>query len=1341
MKYFYYLLLISFFGRGLQHLEAQQPAHNEWLEMTELKATSGTLLLPVNCDKPPLLVVPEDYQGCPGENIAPVYIGGAIAHPGLPACPQPDLAYRDSVLFRGSCGDIEVKRTWTATDPNNPGLVTTGIQYVRLIDTIAPEFVSCPPDITVRAPKHECEVSAVWTPPFASDNCYQLLVETNHYPGDIFRVGDTEVKYVATDQCGNSDTCSFIVTVLAECCSARPFVYCPDDYLGCPGDSTSPKKTKFATGAPGDVDCNAPVISFRDHIVSNTQCNYIIHRTWYATDPLNDKLKDSCVQKVILKDDTSPWFSKCPNDITVASGADCTAEVTWQEPVAKDNCGIRSVDKTHAPGSVFPIGKTEVIYTATDNCGHTAQCSFTIMVTKHCCTEPPVLTLPADYTGCPGTAITPFVSGSATAKAGSRFCSTPEVTFKDSVLSIGPCTGQIKVLRTWYAKDPDQPQLHTSGTQVIELKDDTVPWFSKCPNDITVASGADCTAEVTWQEPVAKDNCGIRSVDKTHAPGSVFPVGQTEVTYSATDNCGHTAQCSFTITVTKHCCTEPPVLTLPADYTGCPGTAITPSVSGSATAKAGSRFCSTPEVTFKDSVLSIGPCTGQIKVLRTWYAKDPDQPQLHTSGTQVIELKDDTSPWFSKCPNDITVASRADCTAEVTWQEPVAKDNCGIRSVDKTHAPGSVFPVGQTEVTYSATDNCGHTAQCSFTITVTKHCCTEPPVLTLPADYTGCPGTAITPSVSGSATAKAGSRFCSTPEVTFKDSVLSIGPCTGQIKVLRTWYAKDPDQPQLHTSGTQVIELKDDEPPVFVRCPNDITISANEDCQSEVSWEVPEVQDNCSKVRLTSNYHPGDTFPAGTTVVEYTAKDACGNESLCSFSVTIQANGITIICPDDVVVAAPYSEGGTHVLFPRPSATLCDACLTDTVRNKFVYMGTYRGHKYFCSRFQKRWPEARKMAEDIGGYLAVIEDEEENRFIASKLMGTPAYIGLSDEEKEGDFRWVNGADLKYTHWGDNQPDDKNRAQDYVELYPDGRWEDQYMMRPREFVVEVPCYDIELLSAFDRGDFFLCGTYDVEYAVHSVKGSSDTCTYQLQVECPMWMDYCPNRGMRSDRVWLEEATFAGYTIHTGNNNGYWQMTDSVLEVDISKEQLLEITPGGLGRKVYWRAWIDLNRDGDFGRNESVAYGSYLTSMSSTIRIPSGTDLGLAGMRVITSYGKYPSDPCKSVGDGEVEDYFLYFIHSSSKTDFRHDEAKEDKPCGTFSIAPNPAMSYFRLTGLEEVHTVTVFDRMGRKVLQLDTGQLKEAYIDISAWEAGVYTFVLSGNSGVIRTAKAVVVHAY
>ena len=1003
MKYLYYLIIIPI-SMGIQpHLEAQNPGNIKANKVSKLRVPSNNLMLTVNCDKPPLLIVPEDYHGCPGENIAPVFIGAAISHPGSPSCPQPDLTYKDSVLSRGSCGDIEVKRTWTATDPNNPGLVTTGIQYVRLIDTIAPEFVSCPPDITVRAPKHECEVSAVWTPPFASDNCYQLLVETNHYPGDIFRVGDTEVKYVATDQCGNSDTCSFIVTVLAECCSARPFVYCPDDYRGCPGDSTSPKKTKFATGAPGDVDCNAPVISFRDHIVSNTQCNYIIHRTWYATDPLNDKLKDSCVQKVILKDDTSPWFSKCPNDITVASGADCTAEVTWQEPVAKDNCGIRSVDKTHAPGSVFPIGKTEVIYTATDNCGHTAQCSFTI--------------------------------------------------------------------------------------------------------------------------------------------------------------------------------------------------------------------------------------------------------------------------------------------------------------------------------------------------TVTKHCCTEPPVLTLPADYTGCPGTAITPSVSGSATAKAGSRFCSTPEVTFKDSVLSIGPCTGQIKVLRTWYAKDPDQPQLHTSGTQVIELKDDEPPVFVRCPKDITISANEDCQSEVSWEVPEVQDNCSKVRLTSNYHPGDTFPAGTTVVEYTAKDACGNKTSCSFHVTVEANGITIICPDDVVVAAPYSEGGTHVFFPRPSATLCDACLTDTVRNKFVYMGTYRGHKYFCSRFQKRWPEARKMAEDIGGYLAVIEDEEENRFIASKLMGTPAYIGLSDEEKEGDFRWVNGADLKYTHWGENQPDDKNRAQDYVELYPDGRWEDQYMMRPREFVVEVPCYDIELLSAFDRGDFFLCGTYDVEYAVHSVKGSSDTCAYQLQVECPMWMDYCPNRGMRSDRVWLEEATFAGHTVHTGNNNGYWQMTDSVLEVDISKEQLLEITPGGLGRKVYWRAWIDLNRDGDFGRNESVAYGSYLTSMSSTIRIPSGTDLGLAGMRVITSYGKYPSDPCKSVGDGEVEDYFLYFIHSSAKTNFRHDEVKEKKPFASFNIAPNPSMDHFRLTGLEGIDAVTVFDKLGRKVMQLDTGQHKEAYIDISAWEAGVYTFVLSGNSGVIRTAKAVVVHAY
>ena len=57
------------------------------------------------------------------------------------------------------------------------------------------------------------------------------------------------------------------------------------------------------------------------------------------------------------------------------------------------------------------------------------------------------------------------------------------------------------------------------------------------------------TATVTWTEPTATDNDGVKAVTSDHKPNEKFPIGETTVTYTATDNSGNTASCSFKITV------------------------------------------------------------------------------------------------------------------------------------------------------------------------------------------------------------------------------------------------------------------------------------------------------------------------------------------------------------------------------------------------------------------------------------------------------------------------------------------------------------------------------------------------------------------------------------------------------------------------------------------------------------------------------------------------------------------------------------------------------------------------------------------------------------------------
>src|SRR5690606_24602768 len=62
---------------------------------------------------------------------------------------------------------------------------------------------------------------------------------------------------------------------------------------------------------------------------------------------------------------------------------DCTTgTVFWTAPTATDNCGgtVTISDPAWSSGDQFPIGNTEIIYTAEDIEGNTATCSFMIEV-------------------------------------------------------------------------------------------------------------------------------------------------------------------------------------------------------------------------------------------------------------------------------------------------------------------------------------------------------------------------------------------------------------------------------------------------------------------------------------------------------------------------------------------------------------------------------------------------------------------------------------------------------------------------------------------------------------------------------------------------------------------------------------------------------------------------------------------------------------------------------------------------------------------------------------------------------------------------------------------------
>ncbi len=849
--------------------------------------------LSINC--------PADFTACPGSPYDPG-VAGSPTSSGTTECPV-DITFADTDQSTGPCtGERVILRRWTATRAAD-GQTVECTQRITLIDTQGPAITNCPADIVITA-NSTCQATVSWTAPTASDDCgLQSLVSSTGSESGVFDVGTHTVIYTATDNCGNTTTCSFSIVVSGPALS----ITCPADFTGCPGDSTDPAVIGSATSS-GSNACSVD-ISFTDVIASTGSCDgvMVVNRTWVAYRP-SDGTTTSCIQKITLIDTAPPVISNCPSDIRVTADASCSANVSWTPPTASDDCGLASFgSNTGSNSGVFTVGQHTISYTAVDNCGQITTCSFLIIVEGGCCTQNITINCPADYTACPGSDMSPAVTGQATS-TGTTECPV-DITFSDTEVSSGPCTGERIVDRTWLATRVSDGQ-SASCVQRISLIDNNGPSISNCPADIVVSAGSNCQATVSWTAPSATDNCGLQSlVSSTGSNSGVFGTGTHTVTYTATDNCGNMATCSFTVTVTGAGMS----IACPATFVGCPGSSTDPAITGMATAS-GSGDCGV-DVTFTDVVVANGACSGVQEIDRTWLATRTSDGAT-TSCVQRIRLIDSAPPVITGCPSDITVTADASCQATVSWTAPTATDDCGLASFGvNTGGNSGVFAVGQHTITYTAIDNCGNVTTCNFLITVEGACCTNDVVINCPPAYSSCPGTSTDPSITGMATST-GTADCPV-NVTFSDAQVSQGSCTGTVEIDRTWVATRASD-GVSSSCVQRITLIDNQAPTISGCPANITVTADASCQATVSWAAPTGADNCGLASLVSSTGSNSgVFGVGSHTVTYTATDNCGLMTTCSFIVTVEGG----CCTADVAISCPATYEGCPGSSIDPSVT------------------------------------------------------------------------------------------------------------------------------------------------------------------------------------------------------------------------------------------------------------------------------------------------------------------------------------------------------------------------------------------------------------------------------------
>lgn len=260
--------------------------------------------------------------------------------------------------------------TNTATDAC--GNSSTNTTFTVTVTDVEPPSANCPGDITVTNDPGQCGAAVNFTIPTNTDNCGVESVVATPASGSAFPVGTTSVTVVVTDIHGNTNFCTFNVTVNdteppsanvpaaiiqandpGQCGALVNFTLpAQTDNCGVAGTSATPPSGSFFP-----VGTNLVTVVVSD-IHGNT-----------ATNTFN-----------VIVEDTEPPAITCPANIVQGVDPGQAYATVNFTPIATDNCEIASVDASPASGSQFPIGTNVVTVLATDIHGNSQMCSFTVQV-------------------------------------------------------------------------------------------------------------------------------------------------------------------------------------------------------------------------------------------------------------------------------------------------------------------------------------------------------------------------------------------------------------------------------------------------------------------------------------------------------------------------------------------------------------------------------------------------------------------------------------------------------------------------------------------------------------------------------------------------------------------------------------------------------------------------------------------------------------------------------------------------------------------------------------------------------------------------------------------------
>lgn len=270
------------------------------------------------------------------------------------------------------------------------------------------------------------------------------------------------------------------------------------------------------------------------------------------------------------------------------------------------------------------------------------------------------------------------------------------------------------------------------------------------------------------------------------------------------------------------------------------------------------------------------------------------------------------------------------------------------------------------------------------------------------------------------------------------------------------------------------------------------------------------------------------------------------------------------------------------------------------------------------------------------------------------------------------------------------------------------------------------------TTYNLSGLTLSSIYDWRVKANCASGSSAYITAQFTTAS---ITYCASKGTNLNFMWVDYVKLGTINRTSGKDAGYYNGTTLSTNAVRGTSQTITISSGFTSTiyRMYWRVWIDYNKNGVFTDVGEQVVSTNFTSAGNTnvsFTIPSTAPLGATRMRVSAKYGAYPT-PCETFTYGEVEDYTINITTAiKSNALARIDEAESqdtsflDFDTNDITAYPNPVsdivtirLNYNTVDEPKKVKMITSNGlELGTKEVVLENNEFR---IDTKGLKTGMY----------------------